>query len=117
MTQHYAKRIGFLNKREDLTHEEFVAHWSGVHAVLCQKLPKLRRYAINVIDRKTQPQISYDGFSELWFDSVEDHDAAFASPEGVVLLADAKNFAAKLTGTLVTEKRFIWPHRDEFDAS
>ena len=29
MTQHYAKRIGFLNKREDLTHEEFVGYLKG----------------------------------------------------------------------------------------
>ncbi|MGB4347790.1 MAG: EthD family reductase [Burkholderiaceae bacterium] len=115
INKHYAKRIGFVNKRPDLTLEQFVAHWTGVHAVLCQRIPRLRRYAINVIDRAANPHMPFDGFSELWFDSVEDHDAAFASPQGVELLADAKNFTEKLTGVLVREERFIWPDHHEFE--
>ncbi len=114
MSKTYAKRIGYVNKRPDLSFDEFVAHWKGVHAVLCQRIPGLKRYAINVIDRRDYPNMPFDGFSELWFDNVEAHDAAFPSPEGVELLADAKNFTEKLTGVLVTEQRFIWPNHDEF---
>lgn len=114
MNTTYAKRIGYVNKRPDLSADAFVAHWKGVHAVLCQRLPGLKRYAINVIDRRAYPDLPFDGFSELWFDSVEAHDAAFASPEGVALLVDAKNFTEKLTGVMVSEQRFIWPNHDEF---
>jgi uncharacterized protein (TIGR02118 family) len=109
MSKTFAKRIGFLKKREDLTPDQFAAHWRGVHAVLCQRIPGLKRYAINIIDREANPDVPYDGFSELWFDSVEAHDAAFSGPEGVELLADIPNFVDKLSGVMVTEERFIWP--------
>lgn len=109
MSKIYAKRIGFLKKRSDLTSEQFAAHWRGVHAVLCQRIPGLQRYAINIINREENPDIPYDGFSELWFESRAAHDAAFSSPEGVELLADIPNFVDKLSGVMVTEERFIWP--------
>jgi uncharacterized protein (TIGR02118 family) len=109
MSKTFAKRIGFLQKRNDLTLEQFAAHWRGVHAVLCQRIPGLKRYAINIINREASPDVPYDGFSELWFDSREAHDAAFSSPEGVELLADIPNFVGKLSGVMVTEERFIWP--------
>ena len=109
MSNTFAKRIGFLHKREDLTAEQFAKHWRGVHAVLCQRIPGLQRYVINIIDRETYPTVPYDGFSELWFESKEAHDAAFASPEGAELLADIPNFVETLTGVMVTEERFIWP--------
>jgi uncharacterized protein (TIGR02118 family) len=105
----YAKRIGFLRRKESLTLEQFHAHWLGTHAELCKKLPGLRRYATNLIDREQYPNAGWDGFSELWFDSVAAHDDAFASPEGQVLLADAKNFADTLYGVMVVETQHIWP--------
>lgn len=104
-----AKRIGFLIKRDDFTIDDFARHWNDVHAVLCQKIPGLRRYAINIIDREKYPKTAYDGFSELWFDNEEAHDAAFASPEGKELLADIPNFVKELNGVMVTEKQYIWP--------
>lgn len=112
MAKIFAKRIGFLQKRSDLTLEQFAAHWRGTHAVLCQRIPGLQRYAINIIDRELHPTAAYDGFSELWFESQEAHDAAFSSPQGVELLADIPNFVEKLTGVMVTEERFIWPAGD-----
>lgn len=105
----YAKRIVYLVKRDDLTLEQFHEHWLGTHAELCKKLPGLRRYTTNLIDRGGFPEAGWDGFSELWFDTVEDYDAAFASKEGQVLLADAPNFAKSLYGVIVRETRHIWP--------
>jgi uncharacterized protein (TIGR02118 family) len=112
MAKGYTKRIGFLKKRPDLTEEQFLAHWQGTHAVLCQKIPHLRRYCVNFIDQRVTPGVGYDGFSELWFDSKEHHDEAFASPEGQRLLADIPNFVSELKGTLVLEQRYIWPEND-----
>jgi uncharacterized protein (TIGR02118 family) len=109
MTQFGAKRVGFLKKKAGMSDEEFLAHWRQTHAELCKRLPGLRRYAINFIDRRKYPEAAWDGFSELWFDSIEAHDAAFASPEGKTLLADAPNFADELYGVIVEERQFIWP--------
>ena len=39
----FTKRLGILCKRDDMTHEQFVAHWMGTHAALCKKLPGLHR--------------------------------------------------------------------------
>ena len=105
----YYKRFGLLRIKPGLTHEQFVTHWTTVHAEMAKGLPKLRRYVINVVDRSRSPEFGYDGFSELWFDSVADHDAAFACPLGVELLADVKNFAQSVSPVIVEERRMLWP--------
>ena len=103
MPKTYIKRIGLLKRKQSLTHEQFLAHWLNVHAELCKKLPNLRRYAVNVIDREKSPHLDYDGFSELWYDSEEDLKAAIASPEGKTLMADLANFTEKIEPALVKE--------------
>jgi uncharacterized protein (TIGR02118 family) len=108
-TKTYTKRLGILKKREDMTHEQFVAHWMGTHATLCKKLPGLRRYSVNLVDRERFPKFGYDGFSELWFDSEEDLHASFASPEGKTLLADLPNFTSQIDPIISVETQMLWP--------
>jgi uncharacterized protein (TIGR02118 family) len=106
----YYKRIGLLRRKTGFTQEQFVEYWTTVHAGMAKRLPKLRRYVINVVaDREKYPHLGADGFSELWFDSIADHDAAFASPLGVELLADVKNFAEGVNAVMVEEHRMFWP--------
>lgn len=108
-TKTYTKRLGILRKKEGMTHEAFTQHWLGTHAPLCAKLPGLRRYSVNLVDRARFPKFDYDGFSELWFDSEEDLKAAFASPEGVTLLADLPNFAGDIDPIISVETQIVWP--------
>ncbi len=105
----FTKRLGILRKKEGITHEEFVDHWLTKHAGLCTKLPNLRRYSINLVDRERFPKFGYDGFSELWFDSEEDLVASLASPEGRTLLADLPNFAGDIDPIISTETQIVWP--------
>lgn len=105
----YVKRLGILRKRDDMTHEEFTRHWMSRHAELCVKLPGLRRYSINLVDRERFPKFGYDGFSELWFDDEESLHAAFASPEGRTLLADLPNFAGQIDPIITRETQIHWP--------
>ena len=105
----FVKRLGILRKKEGMTHEQFVQHWMGTHATLCCKLPNLRRYSVNLVDRERFPKFGYDGFSELWFDSEEDMKAAFESPEGVTLLADLPNFTSVIDPIISVETQMIWP--------
>ena len=109
MAKTYTKRLGILRKKEGITHEQFVNHWMQKHAALCVKLPKLRRYSVNLVDRARFPKFGYDGFSELWFDSEEDLVAALASPEGKTLLADLPNFAGDIDPIISVETQFLWP--------
>lgn len=109
MTVTHTKRLGLVKKREDMTHEQFTAHWLGVHATLCSKLPGMLRYSVNLVDRERFPKFGYDGFSELWFDSEASLWAALESPEGKTLLADLPNFAGAIDPIISVETPVIWP--------
>ncbi|MEB0058450.1 MULTISPECIES: EthD family reductase [unclassified Variovorax] len=109
MQKTFTKRLGILRKKESLSHDEFVNHWMNKHAALCKILPGLRRYSVNLVDRERFPKFGYDGFSELWFDSEEAMVAAFASPEGVTLLADLPNFAGDIDPIISVETQILWP--------
>ena len=109
MAKTYTKRLGILRKKEGMSHEQFVNHWLNTHAVLCTKLPKLRRYSVNLVDRQRFPKFGYDGFSELWFDSEEDLVAAMSSSEGKTLLADLPNFAGDIDPIISVETQVLWP--------
>ncbi len=63
----------------------------------------MRRYSVNLIDRSQVEAFGYDGFSELWFDSVEILQAALASTEGKTLLADLPNFTDSIHPLLVED--------------
>jgi uncharacterized protein (TIGR02118 family) len=103
------KRIGLVRRKATLSHEQFVHHWLNTHAALCVKLPGMRRYCINLIERQKYPKLDYDGFSELWFDSEEALNAALKSPAGVTLLADLPNFTDEIYPVVVSEHPKLWP--------
>ena len=105
----FTKRLGILRKREDMTLEQFRTHWTTTHAALCAKLPGLRRYSVNFVDRERFATFDYDGFSELWFDNEDELHASFASPEGVTLLADLPNFTSQIDPIITTETQVLWP--------
>jgi uncharacterized protein (TIGR02118 family) len=109
MSKTYTKRLGILRKREDMTHEQFVKYWTGTHAKLVMKLPNLRRYSVNFVDRERFPKFGYDGFSELWFDNEEEMAAAWASPEGKATLADLPNFVSVIDPIISVETQMLWP--------
>ena len=109
MNKTFTKRLGILRKKEGISHDEFVNHWLNKHAALCVRLPGLRRYSVNLVDRKRFPKFNYDGFSELWFDSEEALIAAFNSPQGKTLLADLPNFAGDIDPIISVETQMLWP--------
>ena len=99
------KHVGLLTKKEGQSFEEFVAHWQQVHSKIALELPGLRGYVLNPIDRRVYADSPIDGFSELWFDSLDNAIAAFESPVGQQAFADVPNFAAHVAVTDITE---IW---------
>lgn len=109
MGKTYTKRLGILRRKDGITQEAFVSHWLEKHAALCVKLPGLRRYSVNLVDRQRFPDFGYDGFSELWFDSEEALNAALQSPEGRTLLSDLPNFAKDVSPIISVEHQIVWP--------
>ena len=45
-------------------------------------LPELLRYIINIIKKTDDEDVDYQGTVEFWWDTMQDIDEAFASPEG-----------------------------------
>jgi len=81
------KAIIMLTRRADLSHEEFTHWWLEEHAPLARQLPGVREIRFNLVDQSDDPPC--DGISELWFDSVEDFMAAYATELGQRVAADS----------------------------
>ncbi len=79
------KAIILLTRRDGDTPEEFRRWWLEEHAPLARELPGLRKLVFNVVESEA----NIDGVSELWFDSVEKFEAAYASEIGERVAADS----------------------------
>ena len=79
------KAIILLTRRDGDTPEDFRRWWLEEHAPLARRLPGLRRLVFNLVEGDAP----YDGVSELWFDSREAFDAAYASEIGQQVAADS----------------------------
>lgn len=84
------KMVQLLLREEGTSHEEFKARWTGEHAEIAEQLPNLRKYVTST--PRDPKKAGYDGIVELYFDSTEDLAAAFESPEGERVQADAREF-------------------------
>ena len=82
-----------LYRRPDLTPEQFRRHLEEVHAPLAKCLPGLKAYKQDHVmpDPKRNP--GWDAIVELYFESWEAMEAAWASPEGAASDADLPLFA------------------------
>ncbi|MFO1321728.1 MAG: EthD family reductase [Burkholderiales bacterium] len=96
-------RSGLLRKKPDWRLEDFRRHWREKHGPLAAKLPGLRRYEQNHVIDSVQRGITFergpeqlDGFSMLWFDSLEAMRAALATDAGRALIADENHFIGDL---------------------
>ena len=87
------KLMVVLHRRDGLSPDEFRHYWREHHAPLLRQLPGLTRLVFNYAqpDAAGAPP-ACDGISEDWFESVEALGAAFASPAGQAVAADAPNF-------------------------
>ena len=74
-----------LVRRDDMTREEFAHWWTQEHAPLARTLPGVRRIRFNVLDADAP----FDGIAELWFDSADAADAAYATEIGKAVAADS----------------------------
>jgi uncharacterized protein (TIGR02118 family) len=72
----------------------FDKHYREVHAVLAGKLPGLQKFTVSwPAPGEDGAKPSYHLVATLIWDSAEDLQASFASPEGEAAMADLPNFA------------------------
>jgi uncharacterized protein (TIGR02118 family) len=108
------KRMSLLRRRADVSPERFRHEWRVEHARLVRATNGVRGYRQNLIVDRQVPKgtpvgydaLPIDGIVELWFESTQSLDAAFASPEGVKLMAHARVFIAEIT-TFLVERHVI----------
>ena len=107
------KRISLLVRRPEFSREEFNRYWREVHGPLAKPVPNVVRYVQNhIVDESQHPNLpsggqAIDGVVEFWFEDRAAMDAAFATPEAKVMLADGANFIATVTSFIVEEHMVI----------
>ena len=95
------KAVILLTHKEGMSREEF-RHWLLVeHGPLARQLPGLRKLVFNIVENEDAP---YDGVSELWFDSHEAFDAAYATEIGKGVAGDSLAHVASRTRLLCDEQ-------------
>jgi len=93
--------LGFYKRKPDLTYEQFSHHWRNVHGPLIRNTPEIAKYIRRYVQHHLQSNnifpglepLAFDGFSEVWFDSVEDLKKLRAEPNHKeILIPDEHKF-------------------------
>ncbi len=106
------KAIILLSRRADMTSAEFRSWWLDEHAPLAAQLPGVRRIVLNAVEENgggetDPPADGVDGISELWFDSREAFDVAYATDLGARVAADSMAHVRGRRRLFVTEHTII----------
>ncbi len=108
------KRMSTLRRPHGLSEEDFRREWR-VHGELVKQMPGVSAYRQNVVIERERvkgtpcghAELPIDGIVELWFESTETLEAAFASEAGQRTMAHATTFIAEITAFLVKEHRIV----------
>lgn len=104
------KRVSLVRRHPDLSREAFLEHWMGAHADIVRRLPGLRGLRFGVVQQWSPEDAAWDGVGELWFDSVEAAEAAFAAePFRTLLVEDRKLLFGEAQSCFVTEHTVLPP--------
>lgn len=73
-----------INRLAGMSSEDFVDYHRNKHVPLFKSIPEaqlyVRRYAVShPVAAPNQPAPTYDGLTEIWFDSLADYEAFFTS--------------------------------------
>ena len=97
------KLMILLTKRQTMSDDDFTRYLLDEHAFLAKKMPGLRKYVVNIVQRPPNKEPDYHGVSELWFDDRESMKKAFSSPQGGLAQRDTDNFASKAMTLFIDE--------------
>jgi uncharacterized protein (TIGR02118 family) len=107
------KRVSLVRRKVGMGREEFLAHWMGPHAEIVRHLPGVRGLRFGVVTQWSPEEASWDGVGEVWFDSIEAANAAFASePHHSLLVADRRSFLGEAQSCFVEEHTVLAPPKE-----
>jgi uncharacterized protein (TIGR02118 family) len=104
------KYVTVLHRKEGVGREEFGSYWKNTHAPMLKEIPGLKGYVQNhALPDPEGNKPPYDGFGDLYFDSLEAMQEGLASPEGEATLVDIPNFCntERLVRVFVDEVKFV----------
>ena len=97
------KAIILLKRGETMSHDDFKTWWLVDHSKKAATLPGVRKIIFNLAADGS----SFDGISELWFDSKEAFEAAYESEIGKAVAADSMAHLADRQRIFVTENDIV----------
>jgi uncharacterized protein (TIGR02118 family) len=102
------KLICLIHRPEGQSKEGFQRWWLDHHARVAAALPGLRRYTISTtpLDREGE-SAPFDGVAELWFDSEDAMEAAFASEQGQACAREDRELIGRRIAFLTQEHVII----------
>jgi uncharacterized protein (TIGR02118 family) len=104
------KRVSLVRRHPELSREGFLEHWLGTHAEIVRQLPGVRGLRFGVVEEWSPAETGWDGVGEVWFDSVEAAEAAFATePYHSLLVEDRRLLFSETQACFVTEHTAIPP--------
>jgi uncharacterized protein (TIGR02118 family) len=124
------KLVYIVRKRDDISFKDFSAYWLEKHGPLVRSFAKAiraRKYvqshtvALETGDAIAQSRgmpPGFDGITEVWWDSLDEVNAGFSTPEGQeagrVLVADEARFVdLKRSYIFLTEEHTIFDFTDK----
>jgi uncharacterized protein (TIGR02118 family) len=100
------KLISLMKRKEGLSREDFAKWAVEDHSPIGKRMPKIRQYRISVL-RSDQPDTEFDAVFEMWFDSIEDLQAALDSSVGTEAREDALAHASNRIHLRTEEHIFV----------
>lgn len=99
------KIVALVQKRDDLTWDEFVEYWDEEHVKPISKLPSLERYTIAPAIKPDQAP--YDGIAELYFETTDDIKESFSEDLEREIRDDESKFLSDVTTFVTAEQTQI----------
>lgn len=108
------KFVYMINRVKNMSIEAFVDHHRNSHAPLFTSIPEAKQYikkyvVSHPVAAPNYPAPSYDGLTEIWFDSWADHNAFFTSDNYITKVKpDEPTFIDfGSVGIMVTDEKIV----------
>jgi hypothetical protein len=108
------KMIITLNRRDGMTHDEFVDYQRNVHRPLLLAIPEaeqyIRRFVVSYpVPAPNYPEPDYDSVVEAWFDTLDDLNGLYFSDNFLKLVdPDHVNFIDLSTfGRIISQEEVV----------
>lgn len=99
------KIVALVEKRDDLSWEEFVTYWDDEHVKVIRELDALQRYTI--APALKPERAPYDGIAELYFETTDDIDRSFTDDLESRIRDDEAEFIAEIETFVAAEQTQI----------